>query len=223
MVTVMTWKYGAVDIPFGVQDYDSFLAWIQSEEFPEKLKAHFINGNVRVDFVEEAFSHNAVKTALTVVLATLARTSNLGRYFSDGMRFTNDGIRFSTVPDAIFVSADSFASGRVTFRAGQTTGAVATEIVGSPDLVVEVVSPSSADWDTESMMTNYFDAGVSEYWVIDARDEDAPTFTIYRRAAKEFVAVRKSRGWLKSPVFGKSFRLVRTEQFGMTDYVLEVR
>ena len=223
MVMVMTWKYGAVDVPSGVQEFDTFLRWVHSEEFPEKLKAHFINGQARVDFVEEAFSHNAVKTALSVVLATLVRAENLGRYFSDGMRFTNDDIRFSTVPDAVFVSAASFAAGRVTFRAGQTTGAVATELVGSPDLVVEVVSPSSADWDTESMMTNYYDAGVSEYWVIDARDEDSPTFTIFRRAAKEFVAVRKSKGWVKSPVFGKSFRLVRTEQLGMADYVLEVK
>lgn len=223
MVTVMTWKYGAVDIPFGVQDYDSFRKWVHSGDLPEKLKAHFINGQVLVDFMEEAFSHNAVKTAITLTLVTLARAEKLGRYFSDGMRFSHDDIRLSTVPDAIFVSAETLVAGRVSFRAGATTGAEATELVGSPDLVVEVVSPSSADWDTESMMTNYHDAGVREYWVIDARDEDDPSFTIFRRAAKEFVAVRKSRGWLKSLVFGKSFRLVRTEQFGLTDYVLEVK
>lgn len=223
MVTVMTWKYGAVDIPFGVQDYDSFLDWVQSEEFPEKLKAHFINGKVWVDFVEEAFSHNRVKTALTFTLEGVSRAGQMGMLFSDGMRFSCDEIRFSTVPDAIFVSAESLAAGRVSFRAGRSRGAVATELIGSPDLVVEVVSPSSADWDTESMMTNYHDAGVQEYWVIDARDEENPAFTIHRRTAKEYVAVRKSRGWLKSPVFGKSFRLVRTEQFGLTDYLLEVK
>jgi Uma2 family endonuclease len=223
MLKVMTWKYGAVDVPFWVQDYDSFQRWIHSDDYPEKLKSHFINGNVLVDFVEEAFSHNRVKTALTFTLEGVSRAGKLGMLFSDGMRFSYDDIRFSTIPDAIFVTADSLASGRVSFRAGKTRGAVATEMIGSPDLVVEVVSPSSVDWDTESMMTNYHDAGVSEYWVIDARDEDAPAFTIYRRTAKEFVAVRKSRGWLKSPVFGKSFRLTHTEQFGLTDYILEAR
>lgn len=222
-MVVMTWKYGAVDIPVWVKDYNSFRKWVQSGELPEKLKVHFINGQVWVDLVEELFSHNAVKTALTLTLAALVRTESLGRYFSDGVRFSNDEIRLSTNPDAIFVSADSLASGRVTFRASQITGAIATELVGSPDWVVEIVSPSSEFWDTERSMPLYHDAGVREYWVIDARDEEAPSFTIYRQATKEFVAVRKSRGWLKSPVFGRSFRLVRTQQFGMTDYVLEVK
>jgi Uma2 family endonuclease len=223
MLTVTTWKYGAVDIPFWVREYDSFQRWVHSDDYPEKLKSHFINGNVWVDLVEEAFSHNRVKTALTFTLEGVSRAGQLGMLFSDGMRFSNDDIQFSTNPDAVFVSSESLAPGRVRFRAGQTRGAVATELVGSPDLVVEVVSPSSVDWDTESMMTNYHDAGVREYWVIDARDEVTPTFTIFRRGAKEFVAVRKTKGWVKSPVFGKSFRLTRTEQLGLTDYVLDVK
>jgi heat-inducible transcriptional repressor len=56
-------------------------------------------------------------------------------------------------------------------------------------MVLEVVSPSSVVKDTEWLMSRYHEAGVREYWLIDARGEGDPAFTIYRRAAKEFVAV----------------------------------
>jgi Uma2 family endonuclease len=223
MLTLYAPHYGEIEVPFWVTDLDSFRTWVHSGELPEKLKVHFINGHVRMDIMGEAFSHNRVKLAVTFTLETLTRAEKSGLVFVDGMLLTNDAAELGCEPDAMFVSADSLACGRVTFTQGETTGALATEVVGSPDMVMESVSPSSVVKDTEWLMSRYHEAGVSEYWLIDARREGEPEFTIYRRAAKEFVAVRKSRGWLKSAVFGKSFRLVRTEQFGMTDYVLEVK
>lgn len=223
MLTLYAPHYGEIEVPFWVNDLDSFRRWVHSGELPEKLKVHFINGHVRMDIMGEAFSHNRVKLAVTFTLEGLVRVEKSGLLFIDGMLLTNDYAELGCEPDVMFVSAESLASERVTFSQGETTGAVATEVVGSPDMVLEVVSPSSVVKDTEWLMSQYHDAGVSEYWLIDARGEGDPVFTIYRRAAKEFVAVRKSRGWLKSPVFGKSFHLTRTEQFGLTDYVLEVK
>ena len=55
-------------------------------------------------------------------------------------------------------------------------------------------------------MRAYLDAGVKEYWVVDARPEPA-RFDIYKAGAKGFTASRKTAGWVKSPTFGKSFRL----------------
>ncbi len=222
MLTLHTTRYGRIDVPFWVNDLDSFRKWVHSGELPEKLKVHFINGQVWMDIMEEVFSHNRVKFAVAFGLETLARAKKLGLVFIDGVLLTNEYAELGCEPDAMFVSAESLTVERVTFNQGKTTGAVATEVVGSPDMVLEVVSRSSVVKDTDWLMSRYHDAGVSEYWLIDAREDD-PAFTIFRRAAKEFVAVRKSRGWLKSPVFGKSFRLTRTEQFGLTDYVLEVR
>lgn len=223
MLTLHAPHYGEIEVPFWVNDLTSFRQWVHSGVLPEKLAVHFVNGHVWMDVMGEAFSHNRVKLAVLFALEGLVRAEKSGFIFVDGMLLTNDYAELGCEPDAMFVSAESLASGRVTFTQGKTTGAVATEVVGSPDMVMEAVSPSSVAKDTDWLMTQYHDAGVSEYWVIDARNEDEPAFTIYRRTAKEFVAVRKSRGWLKSPVFGKSFRLVRTEQFGMTDYVLEVK
>ena len=86
-----------------------------------------------------------------------------------------------------------------------------TELLGSPEVVIEIVSEGSDVKDTEWAMSAYFDANITEYWVIDARDEDDIRFDIYKRGKKEFVAVRKAAGWVKSAVLGKSFRLTQSE------------
>jgi len=72
-------------------------------------------------------------------------------------------------------------------------------------------------------MANYWNAEVSEYWVIDGRVEPL-RFTIYRRGEKGFVAVRRSDGWSRSPVLGRSFRCqVGPVEMGFTTYRFEVR
>jgi Uma2 family endonuclease len=43
------------------------------------------------------------------------------------------------------------------------------EILGSPDLVVEIVSDSSVRKDTTLLRDAYWKAGVREYWLFDAR------------------------------------------------------
>jgi Uma2 family endonuclease len=101
---------------------------------------------------------------------------------------------------------------------------VATRVVGSPDIVVEIVSPSSEDTDTAWLMSAYHNAGIPEYWVIDARDEDDIRFDIYKRTAKEYAPGRKQAGWVKSPILGKSFRLTRIEgKSGHVRFALDVR
>ncbi len=221
MPTVMSEKHGKVQIPAWVADIPSFRRWVRSGEPPEKLRAHFLNGEVWVDlFMEEAYSHNFVKTALYLTLAPIAEA--LGLFFSDGMLLTNEDAGIATEPDAMFVSHAALETGRVELVAGAAPDATVTEVVGSPDLVVEVVSRGSEEKDTELLMAKYHDAGVAEYWVIDARDGEIE-FDILKRAKKGYTAARKSDGWVKSAVFGRSFRLVRVVVNGYPRFKLEVR
>lgn len=44
-------------------------------------------------------------------------------------------------------------------------------LFGAPDFIAEVLSPSTAKKDTGIKVTKYAAAGVSEYWIVDARRE----------------------------------------------------
>lgn len=217
--------HGDIFIPRWVVDVPSFWRWRDQADLPEKLKVHFLDGDVRVDTaMEELFSHNQVKAALDRVLGGLIVGDGLGLYVPDGMSLSSPSAEFVTNPDAMFLSYESIEAKRVWYEAGKTRKAKATRVVGTPDLVVEVVSPTTADQDTEWSMSAYHNAGIPEYWLIDARDEDDLRFDVLRRKPREFVAVRKVGGWVKSAVLGKSFRLSRSEgRHGFPRYELEVR
>jgi Uma2 family endonuclease len=171
--------------------------------------------------MEQAFSHNLAKTRINVGLSELTISSGWGYYFSDGMSLSNVDVDLSTVPDGVGVSYDAVRSGRVVLIAGTQGGYV--ELVGTPDMVLEVMSDTSVLKDTEVLWELYWQAGVPEYWLVDARGKE-PRFDIYRHGAKKYTPIRKQGGWLKSGVFKRSFRLMQqTDPLGNPLYQLEVR
>jgi Uma2 family endonuclease len=90
-------------------------------------------------------------------------------------------------------------------------------------MVLEVVSDSSEKKDNQTLFEAYYEAGVTEYWLVDARREEVE-FHIYKRGAKKFTATKKQEGWAKSAVFGKTFRLTRdTDATGNPEFTLEVK
>jgi Uma2 family endonuclease len=97
------------------------------------------------------------------------------------------------------------------------------ELAGTPDMVLEIVSTSSVEKDTETLRMLYWRAGIPEYWIVDARGE-CLEFDILRLHSDGYAAVRKRGGWLKSRVFGRSFRLTqRVDDEGNPEYSLLVR
>ena len=90
-------------------------------------------------------------------------------------------------------------------------------------MVLEVVSRSSVQKDTRNLREDYWQAGVREYWLIDARP-DPLTFDILRHTPRGYRAAPKKDGWIRSAVFGKSFRLLRgITALGHPQFTLEVR
>jgi Uma2 family endonuclease len=49
-------------------------------------------------------------------------------------------------------------------------------IVGAPDLVVEVLSPSTASYDMGTKLDKYIEAGVREYWIVDPEGQSVRVF-----------------------------------------------
>lgn len=212
----------SVHIPAWVVDLETFRRWVHSDEVPEQLRVCYLNGEVWVDMSNEQYiSHNDLKTDVNAVLRILVRTEGLGRYSSDGMLLTNLEANLSAGPDGVFVSHETLASKRVRLVEGKKEGYV--ELEGTPDMVLEVVSAGSAKKDKVTLRDLYGKAGIVEYWLIDARGEQIE-FDILRHTAKGYVAARKPGGWVKSAVFGKSFRLAsQILPDGNPEYALEVR
>lgn len=216
-------QFGELHIPAWVVDHPSFLKWLRSGAVPEDVRVGYIDNEVWAQTMpERAFTHNKIKTLVARVLDGFVEENGLGVYFGDGMTFTSEEGGFTTVPDGIFLSQQSIDDGLVKLTGGKRSHHD-TELVGTPDLIVEVVSDSTEYKDTEWLMANYWNAGISEYWVIDSRMEPL-LFTIYRRGPKGYVGVRKSDGWSRSTVLGKSYRFVpQEEKMGFMTYRLEVR
>jgi Uma2 family endonuclease len=211
-----------ISVPFWVTDIHKFREWAHSDEFPELRRIWWLVGEVWVDItMEQIFSHVAVKTEYTSVLHGLAKKSDQGRYVTDGVFLSNVAADIAGIPDGLFVSHKSLELKRVRFLEGGESGFI--ELEGSPDMVLEIVSRSSVNKDTIVLKKAYWEAGVREYWLVDARKEPL-SFTIFRYTARGFSPARKVEGWSASNVFGKSFRLVQEMSArNQPEFTLQVR
>ncbi len=201
-----------------------FRDWATSPDFPEHVRAAFIDGEVYIDMSNEDLeAHVAVKGEVYAVLAPIVRAERLGKLYADGALVSNEPAHVSNNPDASFLSRDTLRSGRARLVPREGQPGHYREIEGTPDWVLEVISDSSVQKDTERLRTAYHAAGISEYWLIDARGEDI-VFTILHWRKTGYAAAPAKDGWQHSKVFGRSFRLVRQrDEFGLWEYTLEVK
>lgn len=208
-------------IPAWVIDLESYRRWAHSDEFPETGRICYLNGEVWVNMSkEQVFSHVLVKTRIAAVLSELVEGGSLGLFLGDGVMLSNVAADFATNPDAVFVATEGLQD-RVRLLEGREGGFV--ELEGTPDMVLEVISTSSVRKDTQVLRKAYWEAGIREYWLVDAR-RDPLQFDILRHTPKAYRATPRKDGWMKSVVFGKSFRLTsQTGPFGHPQYSLAMR
>ena len=172
---------------------------------------------------EEIETHGKVKQAVALTIDHLSEELDLGEFLPDGTWLTNDAADLSCEPDGTFISWESSASGRVCFVPRQQEERQYIEIQGSPDWVLEVVSNSSGAKDTRILRRKYQRARITEYWLVDARGADVSMKVLIHRP-KGYVESKPREGWLYSPLFERSFRLVRRRnRMGRWQYKLEVR
>ena len=201
----------AVHIPAYVVDLTSFRRWAHSDEFPEYGKITFVKGEIIIDMSpEEITSHAKVRRDVQYFLGKLLESNDIGELLPDGTMFVNEEADVSNEPDLLFCSWDSLRSGRVQYKERTVGSGRLIEVVGSPDMVMEVVSRSSVRKDTRILRASYFKAGVQEYWLIDAR-EDEIDFQILVRGENDFEPAQPDdSGYCQSPVFGCRFLLSRS-------------
>jgi len=198
-----------VEIPMDLRSLADFRRWALSDKFPERGRIDYLAGRIEVDMSPEAFfSHGGLKIELDSTLAQVVKRFDLGYVRTDRTRVSSVEADLSAEPDAVFISHESLATGRVRLisKAG-AEGEEYIEVEGGPDLVVEVVSDSSVTKDTKRLPEAYFHAGVREFWLADARREPF-LFCIHCRGELGFEAVESDTdGFQPSAVLNRRFHL----------------
>jgi Uma2 family endonuclease len=139
--------------------------------------------------------HQQVVVSITRILATLALEHGLGEVFVGPItvRLHDDTV---TEPDVVFLRTETLElidwNGR---------------IIGAPDLVVEILSPSNRGYDRNLKRRRYQASGVPELWIVDA-DED--TMEIWR---PDSVTPERPRDTLEWRVGEHAFRIALADVF----------
>jgi Uma2 family endonuclease len=209
-----------VTVPDTAFDHDGYREWVVTQ--PPGVRTTYVCGEVLVEMSPESLeTHNQVKLAVTLGLGLFVRDHDLGVVYPDGALVTHEGAGVSAEPDLTFVSWAAFDDGRVRLQPRAGDAADFIEIVGSPDLVVEIVSDGSVGKDTRLLRAAYASAGIREYWLIDARGADI-VFDILVNRHGTFEASAASDGAPVSNVLGGRWRLTRhTNRAGRSAYRLD--
>ena len=119
-----------------------------------------------------SIAHQQTSIALAVALYNYVRQHNLGRVFEAPIDVILPDLATPVQPDIVLILA---ANLDIVQKAN---------VRGAPDLVVEILSPSTAAHDRHTKYGLYAEAGVTEYWIIDPESCAAD---IYTRRGNAFV------------------------------------
>jgi Uma2 family endonuclease len=117
-------------------------------------------------------AHQQASIALSATLYNYARERGIGRVFEASIDVIQPDLATPVQPDILLILTANL-------------GIVQTaNIRGTPDLIVEILSPSTASYDRHTKYGLYAEAGVLEYWLVDPESCSAD---IYTRRGSAFV------------------------------------
>jgi len=212
-----------VRVPKSAATHQGFRRWVTALRFPEHVHPTFVDGEMWFTMSPESLeTHSKVKGEFTAALLRHIRERDLGEGYPDGAFLTNVAARLSTEPDFQFVSWEATERGRVTLTRRRQRLEEFIEMVGTPDLVLEVVSDSSTRKDLVRLKAAYERAGIPEYWLVDARP-DRIAFQILTLQDGGYVSTTPPDQPQTSPVLGARFELRRARnRVGRFTYTLMI-
>jgi Uma2 family endonuclease len=208
-----------IEIPWSAQTLDGFRTWVATldEHGP---RVSFARGKLHVEMSPQSYdTHEPLVQAINVRLSELARALDVGRYFLPPSWFTHEPTELSTEPDGFFARWSSLEGGDLRVNPERSV-----EALGRPDMALEVVSASSQRKDLVEHVTDYAMAGISEYWIADARHDEISFRILVLGADGTYVdSTPDADGWARSPIWQRSFRIRRLPpRAGFHDFTLEM-
>ena len=126
-----------------------------------------------------AINHQRLSFKLARMMADYAENNNLGEVLEAPCGVRLPGQPVPIEPDIFFVKKER-------------AGIIGNQYVeGAPDLAVEILSPSNANYDRETKFKLYQAAGVPEHWLVDY---EAKTIEIFNLAQGVYTLTGKYTG-----------------------------
>jgi len=157
-----------IPIKFTYEDYKSL-------PFSETKRYELLGGEL-IMVPSPGFGHQRISWELEYQLSQYVREKQLGLVLDAPLDvvFGEGDEREVVQPDILFISHER----RKIIHED--------EIRGAPDLIIEILSPSTADYDRHYKRTLYARYGVKEYWLVDPDSQTVEVLTLgakgYRRS-----------------------------------------
>lgn len=176
----------------GSWTYDDYLRLPVSDRLPEnELRYEIIRGVLYVN-AAPSYDHQYTVSRINKALTNFVDDHELGIVLTSPFTVHLATSSRPVEPDILFIPT------------WKMPAAGSKYMVGAPDLVVEVLSPSTRRKDFSVKLDAYELAGVNEYWIVDLVQESILLFML-PDGGREYVEVGvfKAGDTLKSPLLPK--------------------
>ena len=155
------------------------------EDFEEGFYYELIEGSI-VKKSAPSPAHQNASINLIVALSAFVRQHQLGKLFNAPLDVFFDDFN-ALEPDILFIAKDRLSI------------IIENGIEGVPDLVIEILSPSTAKNDRGDKMKVYRRTGVREYWIVDPRSLTLEVYVL-RDGDFELASFASEKGEVESQV-----------------------
>ena len=157
---------------------EDYIASPQSEHKSDLIEGVFVMAS------PATVEHEDLMMFVGTLMRTFANSRRLGMVLGSNAAYRlNDANVYQ--PDISFLSNERM------YLAGEVY------VDGAPDLAVEIISPSSRQYDSVEKLVNYGRFGVQEYWLVDPVERNV---TLYGNVGGQLVAIPSAEGVLRSRV-----------------------
>lgn len=125
-------------------------------------------------------------------------------YLQFGNFISNNKLGQSLVaPMDVFFDDENILQPDILFISNESQDIIQEDgIHGAPDMIIEVLSPTTAKFDLNEKKSVYERSGVKEYWIIDPETEIAQGYSLQNKA---FVELTNEKNQIVSKLLNTSF------------------